>query len=146
MSPVRFLVTPRKESLIVTTKLSAIFLFAWRRGICGKILDLTIATRGQGNQKRTKTLILCSKRPKIQEKSPILTQKCRFCARKARKRGFQRAKAHKNPDFVLETTQNPGKITHSDTKTPILCSRGGGLASGSATVAFLQITAHVSKT
>ena len=28
-------------------------------------------------------------------------QKCRFCARKARKRGFRIAKAHKNPDFVL---------------------------------------------
>ena len=42
MSPVRFLVTPRKESLIVTTKLSAIFLFAVQQSICGKILDLTI--------------------------------------------------------------------------------------------------------
>ena len=28
-------------------------------------------------------------------------QKYRFCARKARKRGFRRAKAHKNLDFVL---------------------------------------------
>ena len=28
-------------------------------------------------------------------------QKCRFCARNARKWGFRRQKAHKNPDFVL---------------------------------------------
>ena len=44
--------------------------------------------------------------PKIPEKSPILTQKPRFCARNARKCGFQRAKAHKNPDFVLEKRGN----------------------------------------
>ena len=48
-----------------------------------------------------KNPIFVSKRPKISEKSPILTQKCRFCARKARNRGFRRSKAHKNPDFVL---------------------------------------------
>ena len=133
MSPVRFLVTPRKESLIVTTKLSAIFLFAWRRGICGEILDLTI----------------CNPWPR-------------------------QAKAHKKPDFVLGSGKNQGKIAHSDTQKPFLCSerpktgvpkakkaqkprvcaRGEGdwhqeewkLASGSATGAFLQITAHVSKT
>ena len=39
--------------------------------------------------------------PKIPEKSPILTQKPRFCARNARKQGFQSQKAHKNLDFVL---------------------------------------------
>ena len=37
-------------------------------------------------------------------------QKCRFCARNARKRGFQTPKAHKNPDFVLgETGIGTGK-------------------------------------
>ena len=81
MSPVRFLVTPRKESLIVTTKLSAIFLFAWRRGICGKILDLTI----------------CNPWPR-------------------------QPKAHKKPDFVLGSGKNQGKIAHSDTQKPFLCS------------------------
>ena len=133
MSPVRFLVTPRKESLIVTTKLSAIFLFAVQQSICGKILDLTI----------------CNPWPR-------------------------QPKAHKKPDFVLGSGKNQGKIAHSDTQKPFLCSerpktgvpkakkaqkprfcaRGVGdwhqeerkLASGSATVAFLQITAHVSKT
>ena len=39
---------------------------------------------------------------------PSRAQKCRFCARNARKRGFRRAKAHKNPDFVLETPENGG--------------------------------------
>ena len=132
MSPVRFLVTPRKESLIVTTKLSAIFLFAWRRGICGKILDLTI----------------CNPWPR-------------------------QPKAHKKPDFVLGSGKNQGKIAHSDTQKPFLCSERpktgvpkakkaqktrfcareegdwhreeGQLASGSASVAFLQITAHTSE-
>ena len=49
----------------------------------------------------TKTPILCSGGAKTREKLPILTQKWRFCARNARKWGFRRAKAHKNPDFVL---------------------------------------------
>ena len=124
-------------------------------------------------QKRTKTPILCSEGAKTREISPFLTQKCRFCARKARKRGFRRQKAHKNPDFVLGMGQNLGKVAISDTKKPFLCSkcpkmgvpkaksaqkprfcaREEGdwhqgerkLASGSATVAFLQITAHASK-
>ena len=42
-----------------------------------------------------------TKRPKISEKSPILTQKPRFCARKAGKWGSRSQKAHKNADFVL---------------------------------------------
>ena len=50
-------------------------------------------------------------------------QKCRFCARNARKRGFRRAKAHKNLDFVLGRGQNQGNIAVSDTKMPILCSK-----------------------
>ena len=61
--------------------------------------------------------------PKIPEKSPILTQKCRFCARNARKRGFRRAKAHKNPDFVLEMPENGGSAAQKSTKTSILCSK-----------------------
>ena len=80
---------------------------------------------------------------------------------------------HKNPDFVLGRGKNLRKIARSDTKTPILClkspktgvpkakkaqkprfcAREDGdwqweekiLASESATVAFLQITAHASK-
>ena len=83
-------------------------------------------------------------------------------------------KAHKNADFVLEKPENGGSEGQKSTKTPILCSkcpktrvpdpksaqkprfcaRGDWdwhqeerkLASGSATVAFLQITAHASKT
>ena len=48
-----------------------------------------------------KNPIFVSKRPKISEKTPILTQKCQFCARKAGKWGSRSQKAHKNPDFVL---------------------------------------------
>ena len=48
-----------------------------------------------------KNPIFVSKRPKISEKSPILTQKCRFCARKA---------------------QNGGLGGQKRTKMPILCS------------------------
>ena len=48
-----------------------------------------------------KNPIFVSKRPKISEKSPILTQKCQFCARKAGKWGSRSQKAHKNADFVL---------------------------------------------
>ena len=47
-----------------------------------------------------------SKRPKISEKSPILTQNCRFCARKGRKWGSRSQKAHKNADFVLGGARN----------------------------------------
>ncbi len=50
-------------------------------------------------------------------------QKPRFCARKARKRGFRRAKAHKNLDFVLEMPENGGSEGQKSTKTPILCSK-----------------------
>ena len=44
--------------------------------------------------------------PKIPEKSPILTQKPRFCARNARKQGSRRQKAHKKAVFVLEKRGN----------------------------------------
>ncbi|MDD7071397.1 MAG: hypothetical protein SPH62_05250, partial [Candidatus Egerieousia sp.] len=49
-------------------------------------------------------------------------QKPRFCARNSRKRGFRKAKAHKNPDFVLETPENEGSEGKKRTKTSILCS------------------------
>ena len=96
-----------------------------------------------------------------------------FCARTARKQGFQTSKAHKNLDFVLEKPENRGFRPQKRTKTSILCSKCpktgvpegksaqkprfcarevGKLASGSViaetlsvTVAFLQITAHASK-
>ena len=67
--------------------------------------------------------ILCSGRAKTREISQFLTQKCRFCARNARKRGFRRAKAHKNLDFVLETPENGGSRPQKRTKTSILCSK-----------------------
>ena len=57
---------------------------------------------GSVGKKRTKTSILCSKCPKIGVLEGKSAQKPRFCARNALKRGFRRAKAHKNPDFVLE--------------------------------------------
>ena len=55
-------------------------------------------------------------------------------------------KAHKNADFVLESAENGGSEGQKRTKTSILCSGRLGLAPGRATVAFLQITAHASKT
>ena len=53
-----------------------------------------------------KNPIFVSKRPKISEKTPILTQKCQFCARKAGKWGSRSQKAHKNADFVLDGARN----------------------------------------
>ena len=50
-------------------------------------------------------------------------QKPRFCAREARKRGFRRAKKHKNLDFVLEMPENGGPEGQKSTKMPILCSK-----------------------
>ena len=66
---------------------------------------------------------------KRQKRLPILktpghrAQKPRFCAQNARKRGFRRAKAHKNLDFVLEKPKNEGSKPQKRTKTPILCSK-----------------------
>ena len=104
----------------------------------------------------------------------ISAQKPRFCARNARKRGFPTPKAHKNLDFVLETPENEGSKHQKRTKTPILCSKCPKTrvpnpksaqkprfcareegdwhqgerksALGSIIMAFLQITAHASKT
>ena len=50
-------------------------------------------------------------------------QKCRFCARNARKWGVQRQKAHKNLDFVLEMPENGGSEGQKSTNTSILCSK-----------------------
>ena len=49
----------------------------------------------------TKTTILCSKSQITGVLKAKSAQKCRFCDRKARKRGFGRPKKHKNHDFVL---------------------------------------------
>ena len=46
-----------------------------------------------------------------------------FCARTARKQGFQTSKAHKNLDFVLEKPENRGFRPQKRTKTSILCSK-----------------------
>ena len=94
-------------------------------------------------------------------------QKPRFCARKARKQGFQTPKAHKNLNFVLEKPENEGSRPQKRTKNSILCSKcpktgvpdpksaqkcrfcareDGKVASGIVKVAFLQITAHAFKT
>ena len=56
---------------------------------------------GSRPKKRTKMPILCSKSPKTRVPKAKKAQKCRFCARNARKWGFRRAKTHKNADFVL---------------------------------------------
>ena len=67
-----------------------------------------------------KNPIFVSKRPKISEKSPILTQKPRFCARKAGKWGSRSQKAHKNADFVLggarKSTERPGAAGNNHPK------------------------------
>ena len=86
--------------------------------------------KGYKPQKRTKTPILCSKCPKTRAPKAKKAQKPRFCARKARKWGFWRVKAHKNLDFVLEMPENKGPGGQKSTKTSILCSKEQGLSSG----------------
>ena len=71
----------------------------------------------------TKMPILCSKCPKTGVPEGKSAQKPRFCARNARKWGFQSQKAHKNLDFVLETPENEGPEAKKRTKTSILCSK-----------------------
>ena len=67
-----------------------------------------------------KNPIFVSKRLKISEKSPILTQECQFCARKAGKWGSRSQKAHKNADFVLggarNSTERPGAAGNNHLK------------------------------
>ena len=65
-----------------------------------------------------KNPIFVSKRPKISEKSPILTQKPRFCARKAGKWGSRSQKAHKNADFVLGGARNEYRETQRGREQP----------------------------
>ena len=87
--------------------------WGFRRAKAHKNLDFVLEkpeNRGFGGQKRTKTSILCSKGPKTGVPKGKKAQKPRFCARNARKQGFQRAKKHKNPDFVLGWSQFLGKI------------------------------------
>ena len=67
--------------------------------------------------------ISCSKVPKMWVLKGKSAQKPRFCARKARKQGFRRVKAHKNLDFVLERPENEGFEWQKRTKTSILCSK-----------------------
>ena len=86
--------------------------------------------KGSRPQKSTKTSILCSKSLKTRVPDPKKAQKPRFCARNARKRGFQTPKAHKNLDFVLEKPENEGSKPQKRTKTSILCSVRLGLAPG----------------
>ena len=73
---------------------------------CGHKIALFVLempeNEGSEGQKRTKTSILCSKRPKTGVQKAKSAQKPRFCDRKARKRGFHPPKKHKNLDFVLE--------------------------------------------
>ena len=57
--------------------------------------------QGKSAHSDTKMPFLCSKSPKMRVSNPKSAQKPRFCARNARKRGFQ---------------------TPKSTKTPILCS------------------------
>ena len=71
----------------------------------------------------TKMPFLCSKSPKMRVSNPKSAQKPRFCARNARKQGFQTPKAHKNLDFVLEMPENKGSKGQKSTKMPILCSK-----------------------
>ena len=66
------------------------------RGFCALLAFETLIFRLPEH----KNPIFVSKRPKISKKSPILTQKCQLCARKAGKWGSRGQKAHKNPDFV----------------------------------------------
>ena len=71
-----------------------------------------------GNQKRTKTSILCSKLPKMGGSEGKSAQKCRFCARNDR-------------DWHLEGRK---LVSESITAETFIVN-----------VAFLQITAHASK-
>ena len=139
-----------------------------------KMSAITLPDAALNGNPSTKTPILCSETPKTGVPKAKSAQKPRFCARKARKRGSRRPKKHKNPNFVLEKPENRGSRPQKRTKTPILCSKRQktgvpegknaqkprfcarkdrdwhreerNLALGSATVAFLQITAHTFKT
>ena len=67
-----------------------------------------------------KNPIFVSKRPKISEKSPILTQKPRFCARKAGKWGPEAKKRTKMPILCSAehgtSTERPGAAVNNHPK------------------------------
>ena len=104
----------------------------WHRALYVYLLSVSVTRKWATTfrQKRTKTSILCSKRPKMGVPKVKSAQKPRFCARIARKQGFQRPKKHKNPNFVLERPENGGSGGQKRTKMEFLCSGGGGLAPG----------------
>ena len=62
--------------------------------------------------------ILCSKGLKMRVFKGKSAQKPRFCARKARKWGVQRVKAHKNPDFVLGDDCREPSSAHRSSALP----------------------------
>ena len=111
------------------------------RGRCGreatgkahKNADFVLGkSQNQGNiaVSDTKMPFLCSKCQKMGVPKAKKAQKPRFCARNARKQGFQTPKAHKNLDFVLEMPENEGCEGQKSTKTPILCSGREGICIG----------------
>ena len=91
-------------------------------GKISKMSANTLPDAALNGNPSTKMLILCSNRPKMGVPMGKSAQKPRFCARKARKQGFQTPKAHKDLDFVLEMPKNRGSGGQKRTKTPILCS------------------------
>ena len=94
------------------------------QGKIAKMSAITLPDAALNGNPSTNFVFLCSNRPKTGVSDPKSAQKPRFCARTARKRGFRRAKAHKNLDFVLEKPKNEGSRPQKRTKTPILCSEG----------------------
>ena len=106
--------------------------YLWPRALYVYLLSVSVSRKWATTlrQKRTKTSILCSKRPKTRVPEGKSAQKPQFCARNARKQGFQRPKKHKNPNFVLETPKNRGSEGQKSTKMEFLCSGGGELAPG----------------
>ena len=71
---------------------------------------------GPRPQKRTKTPIFCSKGLKTRVPKAKSAQKPQFCARKARKRGYETKKKHKNGIFVLGTHVGTQIGTHVGTQ------------------------------
>ena len=67
-------------------------------------------------------------RARISGPVPSILASCPVCIPSFRKRiphvgDHLPAKAHKTPDFVLETPENEGPEGQKSTKTPILCSK-----------------------
>ena len=87
----------------VVSSILASRLQFWHRALYVYLLSVSVTRKWATTlrQKRTKTTILCSKRPKTRVPKVKKAQKPQFCARNARKQGFQRPKKHKNGVFVL---------------------------------------------